>query len=312
MKQDLWRRAEDLFHAALERSPESRRAFLDESCAGDDELRRVVEVLLSKDEKAGSFLEEPVLAGITSTGRTGGALLGRQIGPYRILSLLGAGGMGEVYRAHDSKLGRDVAIKRLPPEFARDPGRVTRFRGEARTLAALNHPNIAAIYGLEESSEADYLVLELVEGETLHGPLPLAVVLDYGCQVAAALQAAHEHGIVHRDLKPANLKVTSQGTVKVLDFGLAKAIWGREKKADLAQPAGMAADGSVTGQFLGTPAYMSPEQARGEAVDQRTDIWAFGCLVYELLTGARAFGREGVPATTEAVLEDEPDWQALP
>src|SRR5512143_1123518 len=230
MNQDLWRRAEGLFHAVLERPPEARPALLDEFCADDEELRRVVEVLLSKDEKAGSFLEEPVLAGITSTGRTGGALLGRQIGPYRILSLLGAGGMGEVYRAHDSKLGRDVAIKTLPPEFARDPGRLARLRREARTLASLNHPNIAAIYGLEESAEADYLVLELVEGETLCGPLPLAAALDLASQVAEALEAAHQHGIIHRDLKPANLKLTTQGTVKVLDFSLAKAGAGKDSR----------------------------------------------------------------------------------
>ncbi|MGE5715294.1 MAG: protein kinase domain-containing protein, partial [Acidobacteriota bacterium] len=230
----------------------------------------------------------------------------------RILSLLGAGGMGEVYRAHDSKLGRDVAIKTLPPEFARDPGRLARLRREARTLASLNHPNIAAIYGLEESAEADYIVLELVEGETPQGPLSLAAALDLASQVAAALQAAHEHGIIHRDLKPANLKVTSQGTVKVLDFSLAKAIWGTEERADFAPPAGAVADGSVTGQILGTPAYMSPEQARGERGDQRTDIWAFGCLLFELLAGRRAFGGETAAATTAAVLKAEPDWKALP
>ncbi len=312
MKQDLWRRAEDLFHAALERPPGGRRAFLDEVCADDAELRRTVEMLLSKDEKAGSFLEEPVLAGVAAGMGARGALLGRQFGPYRILSLLGAGGMGEVYRAHDGKLDRDVAIKTLPPEFARDPGRVARFQREARTLASLNHPNIAAIYGREESEEADYLILELVEGETPHGPLPLAAALDVAGQVAAALEAAHEHGIIHRDLKPANLKITSQGTVKVLDFSLAKAIWGREGKPDLAQPAGAVTDMSVTGLILGTPAYMSPEQARGETVDQRTDIWAFGCLLFELLAGKRAFERENLAATTAAVLKDEPDWKALP
>src|SRR5512143_2844350 len=245
MKQDLWRRAEDLFHAALERSPDTRRVFLDEACADESELRRFVETLLSKDEKAGSSLEEPVLAGVAAPTGAPGALSGRQFGPYRILSLLGAGGMGEVYRAHDSKLGRDVAIKTLPPEFARDPGRLARFQREARALASLNHPNIAAIYGLEESTEADFLVLELIEGETPRGPLPVDDALDLASQVAAALQAAHEHGIIHRDLKPANLKVTSQGTVKVLDFSLAKAIWGTEERADLARPAGEVADGSV-------------------------------------------------------------------
>ena len=312
MKQELWRRAEDLFHAALERPPGDRRAFLDEACADDPELRRQVDVLISKDEQAGSFLERPALAGPMTARGARASLLGRQYGPYRILSLLGAGGMGEVYRARDRKLGRDVAIKTLPPAFARDPRRLARFRREARALASLNHPNIAAIYGLEESAETDYLVLELVEGETLHGPLPLATALDYACQVAEALQAAHEHGIVHRDLKPANVKVTPHGTVKVLDFGLAKAIWGTEGKADLAQATAVTGDGTVTGHVLGTPGYMSPEQARGAEVDQRTDIWAFGCLLYELLAGKRAFEGQVAAGAATAGLEREPDWQALP
>ncbi|MEK7404582.1 MAG: protein kinase [Acidobacteriota bacterium] len=312
MKQELWRRAEDLFHAALERSPGARRAFLDEACGEDTELRRQVEMLVSKDEQAGSFLEKPVLADVMATLGARGSLVGRQYGPYRILSLLGAGGMGEVYRAHDSKLGRDVAIKTLPPEFARDPDRLARFRREARMLASLNHPNIAAIYGLEESAEVDYLVLELVEGDTLHGPLPLATALDRACQVAEALEAAHEHGIIHRDLKPANLKVTPQGRVKVLDFGVAKAIWGTQGKPDLSQTATAAGAGTGAGHIVGTPGYMSPEQARGAEVDQRTDIWAFGCLLYELLAGKRAFESGTVSDTIAAVLEHEPDWQALP
>jgi serine/threonine-protein kinase len=312
MDQVLWRRAEELFHAALKRSPEARRAFLDEACGGDPVLRRHVEVLVSKDEQAGSFLQTPMLGNVPGTLGARGSLVGRQYGPYRILSLLGAGGMGEVYRAHDSKLGRDVAVKTLPPEFARDPGRLARLRREARTLASLNHPNIAAIYGLEESADVDYLVLELVDGETPHGPLALATALDLACQVAEALQAAHEHGIVHRDLKPANLKVTPQGRVKVLDFGLAKAIWATEATPALSQIATRIGSGTVAGHIVGTPGYMSPEQARGEDVDQRTDIWAFGCLVYELLAGKRAFESASVPDTIAAVLDREPDWQALP
>ena len=310
MKQELWRRAEDLFHAAVERSPEARRAFLDDACGEDAELRRQVEMLVSKDEQAGSFLDRPILTAETPPLGARASWVGRQLGPYRILSLLGAGGMSEVYRAHDNRLDRDVAIKTLPPEFARDPERLARFRREARTLASLNHPNIAAIYGLEESADVDYLVLELVEGDTLHGPLSLASALDCACQVAEALQAAHEHGIIHRDLKPANVKVTPQNRVKVLDFGLAKAIWGAERKADLAEPAAMTDHGTATGHILGTPGYMSPEQARGEEVDQRTDIWAFGCLLYELLAGKRAFETETVSDTP--AVEREPDWRALP
>ena len=312
MEQEFWRRVEELFHAALERAPEARKPFLDEACAEDAELRRQVEMLVSKDEHAGSFLERPVLTDVTATLEAQTSLVGRQYGPYRILSLLGAGGMGEVYRAHDSKLGRDVAIKTLPPEFARDLARLARFRREARTLALLNHPNIAAIYSLEESAEGDFLVLELVEGDTPQGPLPLATALEYAGQVADALQVAHEHGIVHRDLKPANLKITAQGTAKVLDFGLAKSIWGTEAKPDLAPLEAATGDGTVTGHLLGTPAYMSPEQARGAKVDQRTDIWAFGCLLYEFLTGRRAFESPSLAAATAAVLERDPDWQALP
>ena len=312
MRKELWRRAEDLFHAALEQSPESRRPFLDEACGEDRELRKQVEILVSKDDHAGSFLESPVLADVAGTLGASGSLVGRQFGPYRILSLLGMGGMGEVYRAHDRNLDRDVAIKTLPAEFALDPGRLARLRREARTLASLNHPNIAAIYGLEESAEVHCLVLELVEGESLHGPLPLSTALDRAGQVAEALETAHGHGIIHRDLKPANIKVTPLGRVKVLDFGLAKAISGAEVRPDLAQTATVTSAGSVASRIVGTPGYMSPEQARGAEVDQRTDIWAFGCLLYELLSGKRAFATGTVSDTVAAVLEHEPDWRALP
>ena len=216
--------------------------------------------------------------------------------------------MGEVYRAHDSKLGRDVAIKTLPHEFARDPDRLARFRREARTLASLNHPNIAAIYGLEESGDVDCLVMELIPGETLReriardGPPPVEEALSICCQIADALEAAHEKGIIHRDLKPANVKVTPQGKVKVLDFGLAKAIWGEEGDQDLSQRATVTGIETLAGHIVGTPGYMSPEQARGVAVDKRTDIWAFGCLLYELLTGKRAFQGETQSETIAAVL----------
>jgi Tol biopolymer transport system component len=284
----------------LERAPEARRAFLDEACGDDHKLRQQVEVLVSKDGHAGSLLVAQ------------GSRVGRKLGPYEIVSPLGAGGMGEVYRAHDSKLGRDVAIKTLPPEFARDPERSARFRREARALASLNHPNIAAIYGLEEFADVDCLVLELVEGEALRGPLPIATALDRAGQVAEALEAAHAKGIIHRDLKPANVKVTPQGRVKVLDFGLARAVWGARDKPDLCQVATVTGAGSMAGHIVGTPGYMSPEQARGSEVDQRTDVWAFGCLLYELLTGNHAFRCETVSDTIAAVPEGEPDWQALP
>ena len=202
--------------------------------------------------------------------------------------------------------------RRCRAEFASDPERLARFRREARTLASLNHPNIAAIYGLEESDGATCLVLELVEGETLRGPLPVEKALDYARQISEALEAAHEKGIVHRDLKPANVKVTPQGRVKVLDFGLAKAIWGGNDAQNLSQLSTVAGPETVVGQVVGTPPYMSPEQARGEEVDKRTDIWAFGCVLYELLTGKRAFRGETLADTIQAVLEREPDWKALP
>lgn len=311
MRPELWRRAEELFDAAVQRTRGDRRAFVADVCGPDIELRQQVELLVSKDEQAGTFLEEPLLAGIDPL-HTEGPLAGRQYGSYRIVSRLGSGGMGEVYRAHDSKLGRDVALKTLPDGFRRDPRRLARLQREAHTLAALNHPNIAAIYGLEELGFGDCLVLELVEGENLRGPVPIARALDYAHQVAQALEAAHETGIIHRDLKPANVKVTPKGRVKVLDFGLATAAW-RGEDSGYASWASMTAPlESGAWDFGGTPGYMSPEQARGNGVDQHADIWGFGCLLYELLTGRRAFGCETLSDSVAATLESEPDWRALP
>ena len=210
--------------------------------------------------------------------------------------------------------GRDVAIKTLPSEFARNPERLARLRREARTLASLNNPNIAAIYGLEEFGDSDWLVLELVEGQNLRGPLPLPEALRVARQIAEALEAAHENGIVHRDLKPANVRVTHQGRVKVLDFGLAKAVWAEDQRQnqDVSQLPTETLLETLAGRLMGTPGYMSPEQARGRGVDHRTDIWAFGCVLYELLTGTRTFRGETQTETLAAVLEREPDWQALP
>jgi len=256
--------------------------------------------------------EQPAPADKAASVGTRRSLLGRQFGPYRILSLLGAGGMGEVYRAHDNKLGRDVAIKTLRAKFAQDPSRLARFLLEARTLASLNHPNIGAVYGLEEFGGANCLVLELVEGDTWHGPLPLSVALDRACQLAEALEASHDHGIIHRDLKPANVKVTPQGRVKLLDFGLAKAVWETKANRFRSQAATLIGVETLTGQIVGTPGYMSPEQVQGGKVDQRTDIWAFGCLFYELLTGRRTFPGGTIMETISSVLGRKPDWKALP
>ena len=238
---------------------------------------------------------------------------GDKLGPYEILAPLGSGGMGEVYRARDSRLDRDVALKVLPDAFARDPERLARFEREAKALAALNHPNIAAIYGFEESGAVRFLVLELVPGETLTGPLPVDEAARLAHQITDAIEAAHERGILHRDLKPANIKVTPEGKVKVLDFGLAKALGADETSAgDPSQSPTMSLAATRAGTVLGTAAYMSPEQARGRPLDRRTDVWAFGCVLYEMLTGRQAFHGDTVSDTLVAVLKTDPDWAALP
>jgi serine/threonine protein kinase/Tol biopolymer transport system component len=243
---------------------------------------------------------------------------GTKLGTYEIAAAIGAGGMGEVYQAHDTKLGRDVAIKVLPEAFAHDPERLSRFQREAKMLASLNHPNIAAIYGLEEDAGRNYLVMELVPGETLRersareGALPLEEALGIAKQMAEALEAAHEKSIIHRDLKPANVKVTPEGKVKVLDFGLAKAFAGEAVDEEIDNSPTLSRAATLQGVILGTAAYMSPEQARGKTVDKRTDLWAFGCVLYELLTGQQAFPGETTTEILAAVLKSEPHWQALP
>jgi Tol biopolymer transport system component len=238
---------------------------------------------------------------------------GDKLGPYEILAPIGKGGMGEVYRAHDSRLNRDVAIKVLPAALAQDPERLARFEREAKVLASLNHPNIAQIYGVEESSGVRALVMELVPGEPLDGPLPLKTALDYAKQIAEALEAAHEKGITHRDLKPANIMVTPAGVVKVLDFGLAQLSRGREGvESDPSNSPTLTISPTRAGMILGTAAYMSPEQARGKPVDKRADIWAFGVVLYEMLAGKRLFEGEAISDTLAQVLTKEPDWQQVP
>ena len=264
---------------------------------------------------------------------------GTKLGVYEVTAQIGAGGMGEVYRAHDTTLDRDVAIKVLPDAFVNDPERLARFEREAKVLASLNHPNIAAIYGLEKSGDSPALVLEYVEGPTLQDlltpspglrpssppageraigkPLPLEEALPIARQIAEALEAAHEQGIIHRDLKPANVKVKADGTVKVLDFGLAKALSpaGGEGlgKGDAESPTmTMTAAATKMGVIMGTAAYMSPEQAKGRQVDKRADIWAFGVVLFEMLTGRQAFGGTDISETLAAVLRQEMDWTELP
>jgi serine/threonine protein kinase len=244
---------------------------------------------------------------------------GTRLGPYEILSPLGSGGMGEVYRARDSKLGRNVALKILPSEFTHDHDRIARFKREAQVLASLNPPHIAAIYGLEEANDSQFLVLELVEGDTLaqriaRGPIPVEEALAIARQVAEALEAAHEKAIIHRDLKPSNIAFTADDRVKVLDFGLAKVLEPAPSAIDVSQSPTITTPAMMTGVgvILGTAAYMSPEQAKGRAADKRSDVWAFGCVLFEMLTGKRAFEGEDVSDTLAAVLKGEPDWSALP
>ena len=242
--------------------------------------------------------------------------IGERLGHYNVTALIGEGGMGQVYQATDTKLHRQVALKILPEAFASDPDRLARFQREAQVLASLNHPNIAAIHGLEDSEGTKALVLELVEGPTLadriaQGPIPIDEALPIAKQIAEALEAAHEAGVIHRDLKPANIKVKDDGTVKVLDFGLAKAL-GPVANSDPSLSPTLTARATQMGMIMGTAAYMSPEQARGKEIDPRTDIWSFGVVLYEMLTAQRAFAGDDVSTTLAKVLERDPTIDALP
>ena len=319
MTPERWQQVSRIYHDALARGSGERASFVREACRDDEALRQEVESLLAQPASRENFLGAPALAmapGLVDDPAQP-TLTGQRLGVYQILDLLGVGGMGEVYRARDTRLGRDVAVKVLPRLFSADPERLARFEREARLLASLNHPHIAAIYGFEETAGVHALVLELVEGPTLaerllRGPLPIAEAVRIARQIADALEAAHERGVVHRDLKPQNIKVKPDGTVKVLDFGLAKAAVAAASDADVSPILTAPMDGTREGIILGTISYMSPEQARGHAVDKRTDIWAFGCVLYEMLTGRAAFAGETISDTLAAVLKQEPAWQALP
>jgi serine/threonine-protein kinase len=326
-----------LFQAAVERPAEERDAFLAAATGGDAALRREVEALLASDASDVGFLNRLPVTGDSVFSDPLAALpalmdpmrshtvlaAGLRFGPYEVVGPLGAGAMGEVYRARDTKLHRSVALKVLPERFALDPDRSARFTREAQMLATLNHPNIGAIYGFEESNPStsagravQALVLELVEGPTLAdrialGPMSVREALTIARQIADAVDAAHEKGIIHRDLKPANIKIAPGGVVKVLDFGLAK-VWEGAPQSSPSARLTLTATDTGARTVLGTPAYMSPEQARGQTLDRRTDIWAFGCVLYEMLTGRAAFPGDTISDTLAAILEREPDLTALP
>jgi serine/threonine-protein kinase len=319
MTEARWREVTRLYHAALAVPLSDRSEFLKAACNGDLALVGEVESLLSQPGSADDFLAKPM---VSHSGVPFHPVpwTGRRIGVYVVHELLGAGGMGEVYRARDTRLGRDVALKVLPRDMSSDPERLARFNREAQLLAVLNHPHIAALYGVEDVPDdgpgapaATALVLELVEGPTLadrlkRSAMPLAGTIAAARQIADALDAAHAAGIVHRDLKPANIKLRDDGTIKVLDFGLAKAMSSRSNV-----PASRADSGLTrVGTIQGTAAYMSPEQVRGQAVDHRTDVWAFGCVLYEMLTGHTAFGADTPSDTIAAILDRDPDLSRLP
>jgi Tol biopolymer transport system component len=310
MDRERWQRIEELYHAARAHPAPAREAFLQAACGNDESLRGEVASLLAQPEDSWTAL--------VARHRDGDEIVGKRIGHFDVQLLLGAGGMGRVYRARDTRLGRDVALKLLPPEWITDPDRRARLEREARLLASLNHPNIATIHGVEDVDGLRALVLEYIEGDTLadriaRGPLPAGEAVAIVRQVKDALDAAHERGIVHRDLKPANIKITPDGLVKVLDFGLAVLEPERDGRApDRSQAPTVTARGTREGVVAGTAAYMSPEQARGLAIDKRTDIWAFGCVLYEMLAGRPAFARATLTDTLAAIVEREPDWSALP
>jgi hypothetical protein len=317
---ERWEDLDRVWHAVLQRPESERSAAIEQLCAGDGALRREVESLFAHLSRA-SAAGFGVAAIGTASARS--SLIGRQLGSYRVHTLLGAGGMGEVFQARDSILEREVALKLLPDLWLADSERRARFDREARLLASLNHPNIGAIYGVQDSDGVRALVLELVEGDTLadrltshrtaaRRGLPIADVIPVAVQILDALEAAHARGIVHRDLKPANIKVTPDGRVKVLDFGLALAVSSASPNVAASSTTTMMKDGTLGGALLGTPAYMSPEQARGQPVDTRTDVWAFGCVLYEMLTGTQAFGGESVAEVIANVIKGEPDWSLLP
>jgi eukaryotic-like serine/threonine-protein kinase len=323
MDSEQWKQIDKLLHAVLEHAPEDRDAFLRQACAGDERLEREARSLLILEQQAKGFLETPA---IEVAARVAGRDLsiapmalsaGDKVGHYEVVSLLGQGGMGEVYRVRDTKLKRDVALKVLPATLLRDPERMARFQREAEVLASLDHPNIGPIYGMAESGDCFGLVLALVEGPTLadrirEGPLLVDEAVTIAKQIVEALEFAHDRGIIHRDLKPGNIKITPEGVVKVLDFGLAKVLEDEPLNSSLANSPTMTMGHTHAGMILGTAAYMSPEQAVGRPVDRRSDVFSFGAVLYEMLAGKSAFVGSTSPDVLEAVVKNEPAWSELP
>jgi serine/threonine protein kinase len=318
-----WRKVKEICAELLECDPSHRAQLLEDLCSNDAELKRDVEEMLSQTGVHVSILENPIWpkfgVAVEARWETNGPVItiGQQLGPYEIIGPLGKGGMGEVYRARDPKLKREVAIKILPDGFSCDAERVSRFQQEAEVLASLNHPNIGAIYDIQQAGDARYLVLELVEGETLaeriaRGPIPIEEAHSIAQHICEALEAAHEKGIVHRDLKPLNVKITPDGRVKVLDFGLAKIERGAGADQYSPDSPTLTTTETANGLIFGTAAYMSPEQARGEPVDKRADIWAFGAVLFEMLSRRRAFPGSNTSDVLAAVLRGEPEWSVLP
>ena len=322
MGSERWDALNRVWHELLARPEPERAAAIEELCAGDPVLRQDVQSLLAHLARASAA---GFAAGAIGIAPARPSLIGRQFGPYSVHALLGAGGMGEVFQARDAILEREVALKILPDFWLADREHLLRFDREARLLASLNHPNIGAIYGVQDCDGTRALVLELVEGETLAARLErdagtasgrpglrVSDVTALAAQIVDALEAAHERGIVHRDLKPANIKITPEGRVKVLDFGLAFAMNNAAGDTRVAAVAPAMKDATLQGTLLGTPAYMSPEQARGQPVDARTDIWSFGCVLFEMLTGAQAFVGDTLGDVLAAIIKGEPDWSRLP
>src|SRR5215469_958505 len=315
MTPERWKLVGKLFNSALEREASQRGAFLLEACGGDEELRREVESLLAQEKPANRFLESSDAEAAVKEAAKGhgdGAekLIGKQLGSYQILALIGAGGMGEVYRARDTRLNRTVAIKVLPERLAERAEVRERFDREARTIASLNHPNICTLHDVGHQDGTDFLVMEYLEGETLaqrlkKGPLPLGQVLQYAIEIADALDKAHRKGITHRDLKPGNIMLTTSGA-KLLDFGLAKWQQRANSGVPLSELPTEKSDVTATGTILGTLQYMAPEQVEGKEADARTDIFAFGVVVYEMATGKKAFDGKSQASLIAKILETDP------